>query len=516
VKLRRSPLTPGPRDRKPLGLRANTLANMGGKALSIGVSLFTSPFIVAQIGVEAFGFWAIVSAFSAYAALLNFGIGPALMRYVAAHHALEEHEEIARKGVTSMLIAWVFAIIIMVAIAAAVVLLPESWTDGWPDEWELALLGVGVNLACISIASAFQAYPAGLGRWDLQNIPTALFQVVFTAAVVATLLGGLGLGGLGVAVAAAGLVMVIAAWLVSRYVWRQSWSLRQLRRADAVELLRYGTNLQLANMVVVINVQADKPVLLAAGGSLRFVAYYELASRVAFSLRSLPVMALGPLATQAAHDAAGQPIAVLRAFYERSLALITNYGAGPLLAICGACYPLMLAWLGTGYTDTSIIVAILGFGYAVNLVTGAGSSIARGCGRPELDRNYSLLGLVINVALTIVGALLFGPWGVVVATSVGLVVGSMYMLVTMDRWVGSRTFHRDTPLRSATLSCGLAAVTFAATIIGTEILTTSSRWIYLAYGGLSVVVFATAWLTATPTARAAVAARLGRLRAVRT
>ena len=39
------------------------------------------------------------------------------------------------------------------------------------------------------------------------------------------------------------------------------------------ELLRYGGNLQLINLVVVINVQADKPVLFAAGGSLRYVAY---------------------------------------------------------------------------------------------------------------------------------------------------------------------------------------------------------------------------------------------------
>jgi O-antigen/teichoic acid export membrane protein len=507
---RRAPKVAGPRDRKPLNLRTNTLANIGGKGLSIAVSLFTSPFIITQIGVEAFGFWAIISAFSAYAALLNFGIGPAFMRYVAAHHALGEHDEIARKGTTSMLIAWVFAILIVSATIAATMLLPASWTDGWPDQWEIALVGVGVNLACVSIASAFQAYPAGLGRWDLQNLPTALFQIVFTISIIVTLLSGMGLGGLGVSVAVAGAAMVIAAWGVARYVWRQPWSLRQIRRAEATELLRYGGNLQLINLVVVINVQADKPVLLAAGGSLRFVAYYELASRVAFQLRSLPVMALGPLATQAAHDAAGQPLTVLRTFYERSLTLITSIGAGPLLAVFGACYPLMLAWLGPSYTTTSTIVVILGFGYAINLVTGAGSSIARGCGRPELDRNYSLLGLAINVGLTVACGAIWGPWGVIAATAAGLTFGSVYMLVSMDRWLGSQTFGRHSALLPALPSLGLGALTFTATIIAMQFVPTDVRWSCLVYGIASMSVFATLCLTFMPDMYDKVVARLRR------
>src|SRR3954452_1069656 len=165
---------PGPRNPRPLGLRANTLANVGGKTLGIGVSLFTSPFIVTQIGVATFGFWAIVSAFSAYAALLNFGIGPAFMRFVASHNALGEHDAIARKGIATMAIAWGFAVGIVLLTGVVCLGLPASIADSWPDEWRWALLGVGVNLACVSVASGFQAYPAGLGRWDLQNLPTVL------------------------------------------------------------------------------------------------------------------------------------------------------------------------------------------------------------------------------------------------------------------------------------------------------------------------------------------------------
>lgn len=506
----RATIAAGPRVRRPLSLRANTLANIGGKGLSIAVSLFTSPFIVTQVGVEAFGFWAIISAFSAYAALLNFGMGPALMRYVAAHHALGEHDAIARKGTASMLIAWVFAILIVAVSAAAALLVPSSWSSGWPAHWQAALVGVGVNLACVSIASAFQAYPAGLGRWDLQNIPTAIFQVVFTISIVVTLLCGMDLDGLGLSVALAGAAMALSAWAVARFVWRQSWSLRDIRRDETKELLRYGGNLQLINLVVVINVQSDKPVLLAAGGSLRFVAYYELASRVAFQLRSLPVMALGPLATQAAHDAAGKPIEVLRRFYERSLTLITSIGAAPLLAVFGACYPLMLAWLGPSYTTTSEIVVVLGFGYAINLITGAGSSIARGCGRPELDRNYSFLGLAVNIVLTVLGAVLWGPWGVIAATTAGLTFGSVYMLISMDRWVGSRTFSRASAVLPALPSLLLGALTFAGTIVAMQFLPTHSRPICLLYGLASVAVFAALWLAISPEVRVRIRERLHR------
>ena len=51
--------------------------------------------------------------------------------------------------------------------------------------------------------------------------------------------------------------------------------------------------------------------------------------------------------------------------------------------------------------------------------------------------NYCLLGFAINGVATVAFGLLWGGWGVIAATVLGLVVSSYVLLVWMDRWLGS-------------------------------------------------------------------------------
>jgi O-antigen/teichoic acid export membrane protein len=483
------------------GLRSNIAFNIAGRGFSVLTSLFTAPYIIDNIGLRSFGFWALISSFSAYAGLLDFGVGSALTRYVAELHSLDEHEHLARKGAASLYISLAYAVVISAAFVAFCVLVPASLTHSWPHGWETATLGVGVTLSCMSVASTFQAFPGGLARWDLQNAPVVVFQVVLLAALVIELSTGAGLAGLGIANAIAAVSMVVAAWFTSRRVWRQSFMPTVPRGEDFRSLFGYGLNLQLANLVVIINLQSDKPVILLCGGSLRFIAFYELASRVAFQLRSLPIMALAPITATAASKTAGRPISVLRAYYELTLERVNCFGVAPLFAFYGACWPLVLVWLGPSYTTTADIVVILGIGYAVNLVTGAGTSVAAGCGRPQLGRDYSLIGLGINLVLTIALGALVGPWGVIVATAVGLSVSSLWLLRSMDVWVGTRTFSLHGPMRGSALSIGVGMLCGATTVAAMTLLPTDSRWLCLVYGVVSLLVFVALWWLVTPSAR---------------
>jgi O-antigen/teichoic acid export membrane protein len=470
---------------------------------------------VYHIGLSAFGFWALIAAFSQYAALLNFGVGSVLTRYVAELHSLRDYEGLVRKGATSLYIAVGFASVIMISFGVFCIVIPHSVTIGWPTGWQWAILGVGVTMSIGTIASTFQAFPGGLARWDLQNIPEIVFQVMFLGAIVILLSAGAGLAGLGIASALASLSLLAAAWFTSRRVWRQSFRPSLATREDFRLLFRYGINLQLANMVLIINVQSDKPILLVFGGSLKFIAFYELASKLAFQVRSLPVMALAPLTARVASQMAGRSLTALREYYERFLDYFVRLGVAPLFAVFGACWPLVLVWLGTGYTTTAEIAVILGAGYTVNLVTGAGTATAQGCGRPEIDRDYSLLGLCINVALTVILGVIVGPWGVIVATAVGMSVSSLWLLRSMDRWVGTNTFSLSGPLRGSAPPVFVGVACGGATVAAMSVLPTGSRWLCLVYGIVSLLVFAGTWLLVTPEARAVLPILRARLSALR-
>jgi O-antigen/teichoic acid export membrane protein len=491
-------------------LRQNVALNIGGKSFSILTSLFTAPFIIYHIGLSAFGFWALISAFSQYTALLDFGVGSALIRYVAELYSLHDYDSIARKGAAGFYISLAYGLVVLIISVGFCLLMPTSVTHNWPPGWEWAVMGVGITLASVSVASTYQAFSGGLARWDLQNVPLIVFQLVLLVSIVVLLSAGAGLAGLGMASAIASAFLVGSSWLTSRRVWRQSRAPNIPRREDFRSLFKYGMNLQIVNLVVVINLQSDKPILLLFGGSLKFIAFYELASKVAFQMRSVPVMALAPLTAVAASDTAGRSLATLRSYYERALYQVVGFGVGPLFAAFGAGWPLVLVWLGTGYTTTADMMVILGVGYAVNLVTGAGTAVAQGCGRPELDRNYSLLGLGINVVLTLGLGAAFGPWGVVVATTLGLSLSSPWLLHFMDRWVGTHTFSLTGPLRRPAPSVVVGVICGAATVAAMAVVPTTSRWLCLVYGITSLTVFALAWLLAMPVERARLLTLRGR------
>lgn len=497
--------------RRELSLAANTWANVSAKTAGILIALVLSPFIVSQVGLRIFGFWAIVSSLSQYASLLDFGIGTALTRYVAALDALEDDEGLARKVASGVVTSVLFGAILITSSCLASLFLPVGATRSWPDGWEWAIGGVGVNLACVSVASAFHALPRGLSRWDLYNASVITSQLTVGLSSVALLLGGLGLAGLGVSAALGGLALVASARVCAGRVWSGPWTVRSAQPKDVVELVRYGTNLQASTLTTVVNAQADKPMILAFGGSLKFVAYYDLASRVAFQLRALPVAVLGPLTVRAAAGTAGHGVAAIRAFYARALRIISRLGVGPLLVTYGACYPLTFAWLGAGYGSTAAILAILGAGYGTNLITGAGTAVADGCGRPDLVRNFCFVCLGTNLGLSLLLGVLIGPWGIIAATGISLAVCSLWLLRSIDRWLGLRASGVEGPLRGSAVFLAVSLAWGASTITATELLALNTRVENFLLGTVSIALYGAYCLVALPESRRLLTSMGGRI-----
>lgn len=487
------------RPSRELSLRANTAANVTSKLVGILIALALSPFIVHKLGLATFGFWALISSLSQYASLLDFGIGTALMRYVASLSVDGDDEHLTRKVASGLLTAILFAAAVITCFALLVLLLPEGVTHSWPHGWRWAVIGVGVSLACLSVASVYQALPRGLSRWDLHNIPVIVSQVTYGLSAVGLLLWGAGLAGLGTALALGGVALVISARVCGKKVWAGPWRLRGARRKDVMDLVRYGTNLQVSGLAVVVNAQADKPLVLAFGGSLKLVGYYELGSRVAIQLRALPVALLGPLTVRAA--VAGQTTASIRQFYVWALRLITRLGVGPLFALYGACYPLSLAWLGTGYGATAGILVILGLGYGTNLIAAAGTAVADGCGRPDLSRNLSLRCLMLNLSLSLVLGLAFGPWGIIASTAVSLVVCSLWFLRSVDAWLELRQQGLHGSMRRVDAHVLVGVVWAIGTIIVTELLAFDTRLENLLVGVAAITLYGSYSLVALPELR---------------
>ncbi|MDQ8044964.1 MAG: oligosaccharide flippase family protein [Solirubrobacteraceae bacterium] len=442
---------------KRLGFLGNAGITLITTTVTMIVSLALSPFIVHELGLRVFGFWALVSALTQYQGLLDLGIGIALARFVAVHGALDERERIDRLSAAAVAVTGPIAAAVVLVSIVVVLVLPGSWTDTWPAHWQLTVVTVSGALSCSLLASVLLAFPRGLERWDLQSLASLVYQLVFGACTLVTLLAGAGIEGLGFSTLAGGLAMFAVAFTIKRRLWPQR-ILGRAHWADVKELVGYSANLQVSSLTMIVNAQADKPMILAVGGSLQFVGLYELASRVAAQARYFPFAVLGPLTVRLAHETAGKPLAVARPLYDWALRHLIALGVAPMLAFYGVCYPLVMAWLGPSFEGSSQMVALLGLGYAVNLMTGAGTALANAAGRPDLERNYCLIALATNLSLSALLGALVGPWGVVVATMTGLIVSAIWFLWRVQAWLADGTGWTTDVLREGlpNLAVGLA------------------------------------------------------------
>jgi O-antigen/teichoic acid export membrane protein len=192
----------------------------------------------------------------------------------------------------------------------------------------------------------------------------------------------------------------------------------------------------------VVNNQTDR-FIIASFVSVSSVTLYELGNKLALMTRVWPLLLLEALLpTASALSGRNEQRTVDRAYIQssRAVSLFTFAIAGFLVA---AGTQIVHVWVGDGYHDAVFILYLLIVTYAVNNLTGAGTTMVRAMGKPRLESYYAVLGAVLNVVITVALAPRFGLYGVLWGTLLGTVIGSAYFM-----WL----FHR---LRRVPLWAGL-------------------------------------------------------------
>lgn len=407
-----------------------TLFNTMSDVTGIAIAIVITPFIVSKVGLAAFGFWSIVTAILEYVVLADSGLPKVTLRHVALAFDEENTDRLREAVATTLLYLLAVAIVITALAGCGLVVVPAAIGRSLPSDWRITGFLAVVGLALTTLASAFAAVPRGRGRWDLDSAVQTCSQLAGGVATVVLLALGWRLVALGLSAVVAGAVLLIGyAGLAANFGALGVKGFRP-RRDLLRQLRRQGAALQVVAFVGATNAQADRLMLLAFA-PLSFIGAYALGSRVAVVIRGLPLNAFGPLMTRFAVQSGDDT--ETRDLYLRSLRFMARYLVPALVAVSCICYPLVLAWLGARYTISATGAVVLGLGYAINISTGPGTSLAIGHGRAELDRNYNLVGLALNVSLSATLGLIVGPWGVVGATAIGLALSSIWLVAEVDR-----------------------------------------------------------------------------------
>jgi O-antigen/teichoic acid export membrane protein len=378
-------------------LLQNVSAEAGARVFYLATRFFIPPFVLARVGMEAYGLYGTLFVLVAYFGMSAIGFSSAYIKYVAESQANGETARANRllsSGFTLM------SAIGLLGFGAFLACWPrvEAWMKVpehlRADARSLAFLIIGTFFAYLAL-SVFRDTLTGIQQIAVIQRVWIVSFLVETALIFALVGNGWGLSGLGISFSVRTAIELAAhyrlakeriPWLRIRWVRPDRDSLRLL--------LNFGGIVQLNAMLSIFLNSVERviatPLLgLAASGLL------DLGKRFPSMATSIPSsFASSVLPAAAELHANGANKESITGLYLHTARLM-NAVSGLLFAFlaCFATFCLSV-WLGKLPEGAAVLVVLFALSSQVHLLTGPGTSILKAIGKPKMEFHYSLANVV--------------------------------------------------------------------------------------------------------------------------
>jgi O-antigen/teichoic acid export membrane protein len=390
-----------PERRSPI---ANSLFEVVGFVYPLLLTIVMTPVILHFIGTEQYGIYALAMVLVGFLGLMDFGMGPVVVRFLSASLATSNHNETRSVlGVGLFFFSMVGLAGVVVAVACAQ-FFPKvlSLSPGLEETATFVISVAGVGFFFNSLLSPVAAIPGALQRFDVAIYARLLSATAGAVASVVVLWLGWGLRALIVVVA---LQPALTLAVIARGN-RQMLPGVRLRPAYEPVLLRRMITFSgysfVSNAAGTILFQIDKFVL-GALANVSLVTYYVVPANLAQRLHGGVTRLAGitlPVSTDL--HARGE-MEALRHFYVRAtrvVALVTVAFAIPAFIFARE---ILLEWLGSAFATTSFgTLRLLILTYVALSLTALPYYLTLGVGRPQVSAAFNVVTALINIVLIVI------------------------------------------------------------------------------------------------------------------
>jgi O-antigen/teichoic acid export membrane protein len=421
------------------------------------------PFFLKKLGTSGYGTWAVFVAVSGVTSLADLGLVTALSKHVAEFYALRDFRALGHLISTGAVLYLVIACLLSVILWVSSTFLIGMLFRGSPASahelevlWRYLISLVFAN----TLTMMFSSVVVGLQRMDLSNgissfnlIASAGFSVLFLA---------LNWGLRGVLygyVLAAWLTLLISFYAVERLLPEAKLSPSGCRWSVAREIFGFSLKTYVTTVAVVIHNQIEK-VYLARFTSVTFVGWYDISSDLALKLRGIPSLVLAPIMPAASELHALSDQNRLAHLYYRTHKYLALIGVPLVAYIVFVARDFVNLWVGPSLAAIAIPLSVLLIVNFINLTTGPGLLVLVGGGKLRPGLQSAVLGIVLNVTLSLFLIRAYGFTGAVIGTSLSLISASGLFVYLFLRETG-RAFPKV--IRIAYLkptACSLGAIAF--------------------------------------------------------
>ena len=260
----------------------NTLTNYLTVAIRLPHAILMTRWLLAYLGRESYGFWALLWSFFVYSLLLDFGFGVSLQKYTAMG-LFEKDPEHYNKIISTVLAIYLAMAAVIVAVTIGVSFFLE-WVIRVNDPEQLSyfktcFLLFGCGAALVFITAGVPEILVGIQKIYIRNYVNAITRLVEFVGAWVILISG---GGLVTLILFTIIVLILCNLVMWIYVWKQIPTLRirpRLEKKICREILNFSGFAYMNSLSkLVMNKSGD--LLVSAFHGLSAVGIYHLAGRL--------------------------------------------------------------------------------------------------------------------------------------------------------------------------------------------------------------------------------------------
>ena len=381
---------------------------------------FIPPFVVAHIGMEAYGLWATVFILVSYVGMSTLGVSNAYVKYIAQYMSRGQPGKanaLLSTGVTATLTIALVLFTLMALCLPRVIVLLKVPPALQADARMVVLSVVAIFLLDLALCCFDDALSGCQRTAEVQTI-WAISYLVETALIFALVGAGYGIRGLAYAfVIRTLLANALSAAVAHRKLHWLSLSPFKCSREAAAVLMSFGGITQLQGLLA-IGLNSIERAIAAPLIGLDAAGLLDIGKKLPAMAASVPsafATALMPAASYLhggleGTDEGREAMAKLYLKGARYMNLSAAYICG-LLATSPV--PILLVWMGKLYPGTALLMVVFCVSTQVHLMTAPGTSMLRGMGRPGQEFVYSLGNLAVLAMAVPASWIIAGRWTVV-------------------------------------------------------------------------------------------------------
>ncbi|MBU0993968.1 MAG: oligosaccharide flippase family protein [Proteobacteria bacterium] len=425
-------------------LITNSFSNVAMRFLNIAMVFIMTPIIIRSLGRHDYGIWEIVISVTGYMGLLQFGIFPAIVRYVAKYNALKDREKLNQIYSSFFLIFLAVGSFCTLIICGWAFIYPEILAeDGLPSQkYTFFLLIVAFKVFQSFPGLVIQGFYEGFQKYNFINFITAV-QIIITNIIVYFLFkNGYGLIAFALVTGILYTLKALVLWALLMLPSYGQYRIRKeyVNKALIKELYVFGLKSFMLGVTSRIAFNTDSIVIGSFLGPA-VVPFYVIPVNLINKIKDIMMsFTLGFMPHFSELNAQGNKEDIVTSFLSYS-----RYTVGiAIVMLMGALFlgiPFINIWMGPEYAEKGkSVLYIIGIAFFFPFLNPFQGRFLTSMGRHGILVKIAFPAAILNLILSIIFVQYYGIVGVALGTLVPAAMIEPFILYQVSKVAGFKMF----------------------------------------------------------------------------